>query len=66
MSVLPYIITANGFLYNMARIIAGTILDVGAGKLKPMDIPLIIESKDRTMAGKTLPPWGLYLVDVVY
>jgi len=59
-------ITANGFLYNMARIIAGTILDVGAGKLKPMDIPLIIESKDRTRAGKTLPPWGLYLVDVVY
>ncbi|WAM32972.1 tRNA pseudouridine(38-40) synthase TruA [Caldicellulosiruptor morganii] len=59
-------ITANGFLYNMARIIAGTILDVGAGRIKPTDIPLIIESKDRTRAGKTLPPWGLYLVDVIY
>lgn len=59
-------ITANGFLYNMARIIAGTILEVGVGKIKPTDIPLIIESKDRTRAGKTLPPWGLYLVDVVY
>lgn len=59
-------ITANGFLYNMARIIAGTIIDVGTGKIKPTDIPLIIESKDRNKAGKTLPPWGLYLVDVVY
>ncbi|MEZ0537398.1 tRNA pseudouridine(38-40) synthase TruA [Caldicellulosiruptoraceae bacterium PP1] len=59
-------VTANGFLYNMMRIIAGTILDVGCGKIKPTDIPLIIESKDRNKAGKTLPPWGLYLVDVVY
>lgn len=56
----------NGFLYNMVRIISGTIVDVGLGKIKPEDIPEIIESKDRTRAGKTLPPQGLYLVEVYY
>ena len=56
----------NGFLYNMVRIISGTIVDVGLGKVKPEEIPEIIESKDRTRAGKTLPPQGLYLVEVYY
>ena len=56
----------NGFLYNMVRIISGTIVDVGLGKIKPEEIPQIIESKDRTRAGKTLPPQGLYLVEVYY
>jgi len=56
----------NGFLYNMVRIISGTIVDVGLGKIKLEEIPEIIESKDRTRAGKTLPPQGLYLVDVYY
>ena len=56
----------NGFLYNMVRIISGTLLDVGLGKIKPKDIPGIIDSKDRTKAGKTLPPYGLYLVEVYY
>ena len=56
----------NGFLYNMVRIISGTIVDVGVGKIKPEEIPQIIESKDRTRAGKTLPPQGLYLVEVYY
>lgn len=56
----------NGFLYNMVRIISGTIVDVGLGKIKPEEIPEIIESKDRTRAGKTLPPQGLYLVEVYY
>lgn len=56
----------NGFLYNMVRIISGTIVDVGLGKIKPEEIPEIIESKDRTRAGKTLPPQGLYLVKVYY
>ena len=59
-------VTGNGFLYNMVRIIAGTLLDVGIGKIKPEDIPSIIESGDRTNAGKTLPPYGLYLVKVDY
>ena len=56
----------NGFLYNMVRIISGTIVDVGLGKINPEDIPEIIESKDRTKAGKTLPAHGLYLVKVYY
>ena len=59
-------LTGSGFLYNMVRIIAGTIVEVGLGKIKPEDIPNIIESKDRTKAGKTLPPYALYLVKVEY
>lgn len=59
-------LTGNGFLYNMVRIIAGTIVDVGLGKIKPDEIPEIIKSKDRTRAGKTLPPYALYLVKVEY
>lgn len=59
-------ITGNGFLYNMVRIIAGTLVDVGIGKIKPEEIPDIIESKDRKKAGKTLPPQGLYLLKVEY
>lgn len=49
-------LTGNGFLYNMVRIIAGTLLDVGLEKINPEDIKNIIESKDRKKAGKTLPP----------
>ena len=59
-------LTGNGFLYNMVRIISGTLLDVGLGKIKPEDIPSIIEAKDRKLAGKTLPARGLYLVKVDY
>ena len=59
-------LTGNGFLYNMVRIIAGTLVDVGTGKIQPEDIEKIIESKDRSLAGKTLQPNGLYLVEVNY
>ena len=59
-------LTGNGFLYNMVRIIAGTLVEVGLGKIKPEEITGIIESKDRQKAGKTLPPYGLYLVEVNY
>ena len=59
-------LSGDGFLYNMVRIICGTIVDVGLGKIKVEDIEKIIESKDRKMAGKTLPPQGLYLVEVKY
>ena len=59
-------LTGNGFLYNMVRIIAGTLVDVGIGKIKPEDIKKIIESKDRSLAGKTLQPNGLYLLNVEY
>ena len=59
-------LTGNGFMYNMVRIIAGTLVDVGLGKTNPEDIPEIIKSKDRKKAGKTLPAHGLYLVEVYY
>mgnify|MGYP004492111651 FL=1 len=59
-------LTGNGFLYNMVRIISGTLLDVGLGKIKPEEISKIIESKNRQNAGKTLPAHGLYLVCVEY
>jgi tRNA pseudouridine38-40 synthase len=54
-------ICANGFLYNMARAIAGTLLYVSESKLTPEDIPAILESGDRRRAGPTAPPQGLYM-----
>ena len=59
-------LTGNGFLYNMVRIISGTLVDVGLGKIEPEEIENIILSKDRQHAGKTLPPQGLYLLTVEY
>ena len=59
-------LTGNGFLYNMVRIIAGTLVDVGLGKIKPEEIQNIILEGKRENAGKTLPPNGLYLVKVEY
>ena len=59
-------VTGNGFLYNMVRIISGTLVDVGIGKIKPNEIEKIIKSKNRQQAGKTLPPNGLYLLNVEY
>lgn len=56
----------SGFLYNMVRIIAGTLVEVGLGKLEPEEIKQIILDKKRENAGKTLPPNGLYLVNVEY
>ena len=59
-------LTGNGFLYNMVRIIAGTLVDVGTGKIEPEKIPEIIKKQKRENAGKTLPPNGLYLLKVIY
>lgn len=59
-------LTGNGFLYNMVRIISGTLVNVGLGKIEPEEIKKIIKLKDRNLAGKTMPPNGLYLVNVEY
>ena len=59
-------VTGDGFLYNMVRIIAGTLIDVGLGYKKPEQVLDIIESKDRSKAGKTAPALGLKLVKVFY
>jgi tRNA pseudouridine38-40 synthase len=59
-------LTGNGFLYNMVRIIAGTILLVGEGKLPPERISAILEAKDRSQAGPTAVPHALTLWDVEY
>lgn len=59
-------VTGEAFLYNMVRIIAGTLMYVGMGKISPDDIPSVIASCDRKTAGKTLPPEGLTLEKVFY
>ena len=59
-------VTGDGFLYNMVRAIAGTLAEVGQGKRPPGDLKTLIDSRDRTRAGPTAPPQGLYLVRVDY
>ena len=59
-------VCANGFLYNMVRAITGTALYAAEGKLTPEDIPAILESGNRTLAGPTVPPGGLYLTKLWY
>ena len=64
--VLEIRVCADGFLYNMVRIIVGTLIETAFGRFSPDDIKNIIESKDRTRAGMTAPPEGLYLNKVKY
>lgn len=59
-------ISADGFLYNMVRIIAGTVLEVSYGKRNPNCAAQIFKTKERSFAGKTLPPQGLFLEKVFY
>ena len=59
-------VTGDGFLYNMVRIIAGTLMAVGAGKMPPRQIAEIIAGKDRRQAGQTAPPQGLTLLEISY
>ena len=65
-SMIEIRVTGEAFLYNMVRIIAGTLFYVGTGKIAPTDIPDIIASLDRARAGKTMPPEGLTLERVYY
>ncbi|MCX7816441.1 MAG: tRNA pseudouridine(38-40) synthase TruA [Syntrophales bacterium] len=57
---------ANGFLRYMARIITGTLVEVGRGKMPPDDIPIILAARNRTKAGPTAPAKGLFLKEVIY
>lgn len=64
--LIEFCVTGDGFLYNMVRIIAGTLVEVGIGKIKPDAIPDIIAGRNRRKAGRTAPAQGLYLVEVYY
>lgn len=64
--VIKIFVSADGFLYNMVRIIVGTLIEVGKGKIKPEDIESIIRNGDRSNAGPCVPPNGLVLEKVFY
>lgn len=64
--LVEFTVVADGFLYNMVRIMVGTLLWIDSGKLKPQDIASIIESKKRENAGYTAPSEGLYLKKIYY
>jgi tRNA pseudouridine38-40 synthase len=65
-SLLTLTVRGSGFLYHMVRILAGTLLSVGQDKIAPEEIPAILKSRDRRLAGKTMPPQGLCLEQVHY
>ena len=64
--VIAIRVTGSGFLYNMVRIIAGTLIEVGAGKRSPESIREILEARDRTAAGPTAPAHGLTMIGIEY
>jgi tRNA pseudouridine38-40 synthase len=64
--LIEFSVIGDGFLYNMVRIMAGTLVEVGFGKLKPQDMSEIISGLDRRKAGRTAPAHGLYLAEVFY
>ena len=59
-------VCADGFLYNMVRAMVGTVVYAAEGKLAPEDIPAILDSGNRTLAGPTVPPGGLYMTRLWY
>lgn len=65
-SLLHFRFVGNGFLYNMVRIITGTIIEIGAGKLPLEVIDQVLETKIRQQAGETVPSHGLFLDEVYY
>jgi tRNA pseudouridine38-40 synthase len=65
-SIIHIDMSASGFLKQMARTIAGTLVSIGQGKLTPEQVPEIIEARDRSLAGPTAPAKGLFLVKVEY
>ncbi len=65
-SLIYLFFIGDGFLYNMIRILTGTLLDIGLHKYPPVQVMKILESGLRTNAGPTVPPWGLSLIEVYY
>ena len=64
--LVVFTVAADGFLYNMVRIMVGTLLHVQQGKLAPEDLPSVLAAQNRRAAGPTAPAWGLYLNRVFY
>ena len=58
--------TGNGYLYNMVRILTGTLLEVGLGKRRPEEMKAVLEARNREAAGATASPEGLFLMQVEY
>ena len=65
-AIITIRVCGNGFLYNMVRIIAGTLVKVGGGELEPEKIKNILEQKDRSAAGPTAPAHGLTMIGIEY
>ena len=63
---LLFVVEGRSFLYNMVRTLAGTLVDVGAGRFSPEELPEIMARKNRAAAGQGAPPWGLCLEWVIY
>lgn len=61
---ISIVVKGNGFLYNMVRIIAGTLMEVGRGHIEPAEVGKILEARDRHLAGPTAPPNGLCLMGI--
>lgn len=64
--IITLSVCGNGFLYNMVRIIAGTLIEVGSGKMKPEKMKAVIDGCDRSLAGATAPAKGLHLIKIDY
>ena len=65
-NIISIDVKGDGFLYNMVRIIVGTLVEIGKGKIIPGDIKMILAGKDRQLAGPTAPAQGLYLAKVYF
>lgn len=64
--LVTFYVEGNGFLYNMVRIMVGTLLGIASGTIPESSIPAILAAKNRSAAGATAPAWGLYLTKVFY
>ncbi len=64
--VVTISVTADGYLYNMVRILAGTLVEVGSGRMTPDQVTAALDACDRSKAGPTMPAKGLFLYQVEY